>query len=538
MGTRHQRRRGGGGRSEERQHALLDAARLIAASAHDLDAVLDALAEQASRLLGADAAAIDLADSPEELVVRRGSRLVNPGSPLGRPGFRYRPGGLAREAFATNKPAFARDYHADPRPDPFFKAERAEVASLLIVPLRSGDEPLGLLTVEWARRVDLGPVDVELAGALGAEAIAAIRTAYLHEALRRSEERYRLVTEAVPLGIWEWDLRTDVVSWSGAGRGVLGYDWGETTAPAAWWHGIVHPDEVEAVKARAAAAFEAGADRLTNEMRVRRADGSYAQVAVLLLRLFRDASGVPARAFGMIQDVTSLRTAEAEHDRLTQALARAEERGRLAMDLHDGALASLAGVTYALTGAVRTPPDAAAQAQPLLTNAVALLAATMDELRGYASGLRAPRDQPLRTRLEALAAEAGTAGVDVEVDVGEAAAERAATLPPAVAVDLVLVAREAVANALRHGSPTRVWLALSEEADGLRLVVRDDGLGFDADAAGERRGHGLGNMHARAARVNGRLEVVSRPDAGTEVRLVLPLPRGASEEGARGTAAP
>jgi PAS domain S-box-containing protein len=520
-------------RSAERQRALLDAARLITASTHDLDAVLDALAEQARRLLGAAAAAIDLVHAPKQLVARRGTRLVRPGSPLGVPGFRYRPGGMTREAFATGRPVFARDYHADPRPDPAYKEERAPVASLLIVPLRSGEEPLGILSAEWAHRVDLRPEDVELADALGAQAAAAIRTARLHDALRRSEERYRLVTESVPLGIWEWDLRTGTVTWSGAGRGVLGYEPGESTASAAWWHELVHPDEREVVQANAAQAIAAGADRLSNELRVRRADGSYARVAVLLLRLFRDESGDPLRAFGMIQDVTSLRTAEAEHDRLTEALARAEERERVAMDLHDGALGSLAGVAYALTGAARTLPAEAVQAGRALTSALELTKAAMAELRGYASGLRPPIDQPVPARLETLAVEARTAGVRVEVDVTENAAARAAALPPAAAGDLVLVAREAVANALRHGSPTRLELALSATADDLRLVVRDDGPGFDPDAVGERPGQGLGNMHARATRVNGRLEIVSRPGAGTEVRLIVSLPSGAPKQETR-----
>jgi signal transduction histidine kinase len=279
------------------------------------------------------------------------------------------------------------------------------------------------------------------------------------------------------------------------------------------------------------AAIMAGADRLSHEQRVRRADGGYARMLTTVLRLFRDEERVPVRALGMIQDVTAARTAEAEHDRLTQALARVEERERVAMDLHDGALASLAGVAYALTAAVRTLPGKDPQAGPVLTNAVDLLIATMADLRSYASGLQAPRDQPLRTRLEALAAEARSAGVDVEFDVGEDAVQRAVDLPSAVVVDLVLVAREAAANALRHGNPTRLAIRLSATADGLLLVVRDDGVGFDAGATGDRRGHGLGNMRARATLMKGRIEVVSRPESGTEVRLILPLPADQHQDG-------
>jgi PAS domain S-box-containing protein len=513
------RNRAAGSRSAERQRALLDAARLITASARDLDAVLDALSEQARHLLRADAAAIDLLDAPDELVVRRGTRLVNPASPLGMPGFRYRPGGLTRETFATNRPAFARDYHADPRPDPAYKAERAAVASLLIVPLAGEEDAMGILSVEWARMVDLGREDVELASALGAQAAAAIRTARLHAALRSGEKWYRLVPAAAPVAVWEWDLVSDTVVWSGAGRALLGYESDERPVPAAWWHERVHPDERDPAIARAAAALASGADHLVNELRVRRADGAYARILVTLLRLFRDQAGTAVRALGVIQDVTAVRVAEAEHDRLTHALARAAERERVAMDLHDGVLASMSGVSYLLGAVARSATASREELLDAVETAARRVTTIADELRRYAAGLRAPGPDPVQIGLNEVAEAARAAGVAAYIE----APDLPTGLEADVLADVLHVAREAVANALRHAAATQLTIRLVAEADRLILQVADDGVGFDAAALGDRRGHGLGNMAARARRLGAELAVTSSPGAGTDVRLTLPL---------------
>ena len=86
------------------------------------------------------------------------------------------------------------------------------------------------------------------------------------------------------------------------------------------------------------------------------------------------------------------------------------------------------------------------------------------------------------------------------------------------------VAQEALHNALRHGAPARVRVQLSTSDKGLRLVVTDDGRGFDPDdpSATARRRLGLASMRERATAVGGRLRVESRPGRGTTVRLEVP----------------
>ena len=98
-------------------------------------------------------------------------------------------------------------------------------------------------------------------------------------------------------------------------------------------------------------------------------------------------------------------------------------------------------------------------------------------------------------------------------------------VPLATREALVRISREAVANAVRHGSAGQVRLTLSR-ADDLRLTVSDDGCGFDpgARARTPAAGFGLVSMRERAEALGGTLAVVSAPGAGTTIDVVVPCP--------------
>jgi signal transduction histidine kinase len=89
------------------------------------------------------------------------------------------------------------------------------------------------------------------------------------------------------------------------------------------------------------------------------------------------------------------------------------------------------------------------------------------------------------------------------------------------------VAQEAITNAIRHGHATTVSVELRAELDRVRLVVHDDGVGFDHDAMQQRavRGASVGllSMKERASLLGGGLEVNSAPGRGTEIRAWFPL---------------
>jgi two-component system nitrate/nitrite sensor histidine kinase NarX len=86
------------------------------------------------------------------------------------------------------------------------------------------------------------------------------------------------------------------------------------------------------------------------------------------------------------------------------------------------------------------------------------------------------------------------------------------------------VVQEALQNVRKHASATNVRITTSVDADGFILEVRDDGRGFDSEAVAAlgRRHFGLQFMRERAELIGARLDLRSRPDGGTVVRLTIP----------------
>ena len=88
---------------------------------------------------------------------------------------------------------------------------------------------------------------------------------------------------------------------------------------------------------------------------------------------------------------------------------------------------------------------------------------------------------------------------------------------------LLQIAREALSNAIRHSGAGRVQLSFRTEGADAILEVEDDGHGFDTDAP-PRAGHlGLANLKERASSLGGRLQINSRPGAGTRIIASVPL---------------
>ena len=218
------------------------------------------------------------------------------------------------------------------------------------------------------------------------------------------------------------------------------------------------------------------------------------------------------------------RRAEAE-DALSRALRRTvglqeEERRQIARDLHDGAGQTLTLIQFGLerVGRVVTTDAAAAEVAALRTLAGELGA----ELARMARDLGPPAldGLGLEAALRQLVEEVGRAqGLSVEI-----ACDPGLPRPlPEVETVLYRVAQEALANVLRHAGATRAWVRLAPDGQALRLVVEDDGRGFDPAEVATRqpRGahRGLMGMRERVARVGGTIAIGPREGGGTRVAV-------------------
>jgi len=95
-------------------------------------------------------------------------------------------------------------------------------------------------------------------------------------------------------------------------------------------------------------------------------------------------------------------------------------------------------------------------------------------------------------------------------------------LPDEVAVQLFRIAQSALGNVVRHAQASRAGLSLAIDGNELRLIVEDDGVGFDAERGGEGRSMGLMGMRERAGLLGGTFTIDSTPGRGTRLTVVVP----------------
>lgn len=207
-----------------------------------------------------------------------------------------------------------------------------------------------------------------------------------------------------------------------------------------------------------------------------------------------------------------------------RALIVAEERQRIARDLHDSVKQTLFSLGLELRGArllIKSDPSAAAarihEHEQTVTRALAEMRALLAQLR-----TPQPATTDLTLELRAYAAELGQRhGWRVELDL-----PADLPLPSAVAGELLLIAREALHNAWKHSGAATAHVRLASDHDRLTLSVSDQGRGFVPGEAGA--GMGLRGMHERATALGGGTQVVSTPGAGTTVTVCIPVWRDPS----------
>jgi signal transduction histidine kinase/ligand-binding sensor domain-containing protein len=197
----------------------------------------------------------------------------------------------------------------------------------------------------------------------------------------------------------------------------------------------------------------------------------------------------------------------------------ADERARIARELHDMLAQGIGGISAQLEAAHMLWGSVPAKAKVHVDQARGLARSSLDEVRGFVRALRggASAEVEFENGLLAMAGEVGNGTVRVKVE------GKPRPLAPPVQVCVSRVAREAVNNALRHGEPTRVELSLTYQDSGVRLRVWDDGKGFDPEIAKQGEIHfGLMGMRERAEQVGGSLTISSGPGTGAVVELAAP----------------
>lgn len=212
--------------------------------------------------------------------------------------------------------------------------------------------------------------------------------------------------------------------------------------------------------------------------------------------------------------------AEASPDGGPASWSGAEERARLAREIHDGLaqelwLAKLTASKLALHATLD------ADGRALCADLLRSIDAALSEARTAVTAMRADNDPA--TSLSALLERQVDEFSDRFGIRADCELEDGPPIPSRVSVEVLRVLQEALNNVRKHAGARRVVVRLEQSRASIMLTVRDDGVGFDATVTDI--GYGRQSMQERAESIGARLMIASVPGRGTTVSLRLPNPR-------------
>ncbi|HEU0183761.1 MAG TPA: histidine kinase, partial [Blastocatellia bacterium] len=200
--------------------------------------------------------------------------------------------------------------------------------------------------------------------------------------------------------------------------------------------------------------------------------------------------------------------------------AVADERERLANEIHDTLAQCFAGIGFQLQAIRNSVPQGAELLEGQVDLAISMARTSHGEARRSIASLR-PKSLGDAGLLMALRECAERMVKNGNVTVEAHGADGGRTVPPHIKDTLYLIGQEAIANSIRHAAPSTIRIRLERMRDSICLSVEDDGKGFIADS--HYTGFGIFGMRKRAESISATLTVKSAPGSGALVEVKAPV---------------
>ncbi len=398
-------------------------------------------------------------------------------------------------------------------------------ASLMFVPIHSGQTTVGILSIQSYRHYEYSPRDLHLLQILADHCGDALRRIEVTEALQRAEAKYRGIFENATEGISQTTPDGQYLSANPAQARMLGYE-----SPEAL---VASVSNIEAQTYVLPAQRQELKRLLETERTVRgfevervRRDGRRIWVSVNG-HAVRNAAGEVVWYECTCQDITERKLAEQELRRLSHLLIDAQEveRQRVARELHDGVNQLIASVKMRLNKVNQRGANFGPAVQEILNRCETLLVQALEENRRIAHNLH-PTDldhlglgETCRNFCREFAAHTGLATHCRVTGFTQ-------RLAPHLERNLFRILQEATNNIQKHARAKTVHIALTLRDQTVALKIRDDGRGFDPEKGRRRQkrhaGAGLTNIRERAAAMGGTCELMSAPKQGTTILVRVP----------------
>jgi PAS domain S-box-containing protein len=342
------------------------------------------------------------------------------------------------------------------------------------------------------------------------------------ESLRRKEMELKEAQRLAGVGGWQWDPDTDTVVWSEELYRIAGRDPGLPAVTYKEHSQLYTRESWDRLRGGVETALLTGAPyELVLEMV--RGDGTHRWI-MARGEAQRDSTGHIAGLRGTAQDITERKLAEEALSSVNRRLIEAQEseRARIARDLHDDIGQRLALLAMALEQVKGLLPDSLGEALSGLDALQKQTAEIITDVQALSHDLHPPR----LLHLGLVAAMRGfcmelSGQKNVEIDFRYENVP--GSVPPDVSLCFFRVLQEALHNAVRHSRVRHFDVHLRGTADAVHLTIRDEGVGFDVDAASRGLGLGLTSMKERLKLVGGELFIESQSTRGTTVLARAPV---------------
>lgn len=396
---------------------------------------------------------------------------------------------------------------------------RAGVRSVQSTPLRSRTgRLLGMLSTHW--RTSHTPTEdhFRFFDVLARQAADLIERTLAEEALRESEERFRLIANTAPVMIWMSGTDDEITYLNQTWLDYAGQP--SDAAVEKLRATVLHPDEAERCREVYEKAFEQR-EPFQLEHRLRRQDGEYRWVVTGGVPRY-NAAGSFVGYIGTSVDITERKAAEATLASQKLIEAHEEEKTRIARELHDDISQRISLLGMHLGLLKQGLPASALDLEQQIGEMHRQIGELASDIHGLSHGLHP-------AKLELLGLKAAVAGFckelsdghDVTIDVHFE--NIPGVLPPEISLCLYRVLQEALQNVLKHSVSRRAHVSLSGEINAVKLTVKDSGPGFDPHEAMRGRGLGLTTMKERLKVVGGQLSIHSEREHGTTIHAIAPL---------------
>ena len=302
---------------------------------------------------------------------------------------------------------------------------------------------------------------------------------------------------------------------------ILGYPAEAWITNPDLWKDRIHPKDRDWVLAFTGRATEEGRNH-EFEYRMITADGHTIWLRNIVNVIFEN--GRPRELVGISVDISDRKRADEMASDMTRKLieAQEQERARIGRELHDDINQRLAMLAVKLQS-LRSSSEVQKEVQELAR-----------ELAGISEDVQSLSHELHSSKLDYLGVIAGMKSwcrEFAERHKMEVAfkSQSSNAIPREVGLTLFRILQEALHNAVKHSGVQRVEVEILENAGEIRLVISDSGKGFDVATATQGRGLGLTSMQERVRLLNGRINVNSKPMAGTTIDVRISLSADAGE---------